>query len=49
MMEWIKFIIVALLILSGILVAGVATFGIFKFKFVMNRMHAAAMNDTLAI
>ena len=49
MFEWLRFIVVALCIIGGIIVAGVATFGIFKFKFVLNRMHAAAMNDTLAI
>lgn len=49
MVEWIRFIIAALLILAGLVVAGTATYGIFKFKFVLNRMHAAAMNDTLAI
>lgn len=49
MLEWLRFIVVAILILGGLTVAGIATFGIFKFKFVLNRMHAAAMCDTLSI
>lgn len=49
MFEWIRFFIVLLCIGGGLCVAAVATYGIFKFKFVLNRMHAAAMNDTLAI
>ena len=49
MIEWIRFLVAATLILGGLIVAGVATFGLFKFKFVLNRMHAAALNDTLAI
>lgn len=49
MLEWIRFIVAALCIIAGLVVAGFATFGVFKFKFVLNRMHAAAMGDTLAI
>ena len=49
MLEWIKFIIGAAFIITGIIVAIVATFGVFRFKFVLNRMHAAAMGDTLAL
>lgn len=49
MVEWIRFTIAALLICGGLAVSVIATFGLFKFKFVLNRMHAAAMNDTLAI
>ena len=49
MMEWIRFAVGALFILVGLLVSCVAVAGTYKFKFVLNRMHAAAMNDTLAI
>ena len=49
MVDWLRFIVAAALILGGLTVSSVATFGLFKFKFVLNRMHAAAMNDTLAI
>lgn len=39
---------------TGLLFLGIATFvvqilGVFKFKYVLNRMHAAAMGDTLGI
>lgn len=49
MFDWLRFCVAAALIVGGLIVAGVATFGVFKFKFSLNRMHAAAMNDTLAI
>ena len=47
--EWIRFSFAAFLILCGLLAAGIAAFGLFKFRFALNRMHAAAMCDTLAI
>ena len=39
---------------TGLLLVGLAifllqVFGVFKFKYVLNRMHAAAMGDTLGI
>lgn len=47
--EWLRFLVAAGFIIGGLIVSAIATFGLFKFKFVLNRMHAAAMNDTLAI
>ena len=44
-----KYIIAGILLLIGISIICIATFGIFKFKYVLNRMHAAAMCDTLAL
>ena len=44
-----RYIIAGILLLIGISIACIATFGIFKFKYVLNRMHAAAMCDTLAL
>lgn len=49
MIEWLRFIVAAIFILGGLIVAGVATYGVFRFKFTLNRMNAAALNDTLAI
>ncbi len=49
MMQWIRFVVGALFILAGLTVSCIAVFGTYRFKFVLNRMHAAAMNDTLAI
>ena len=44
-----RYIIAGILLLIGISIVCIATFGIFKFKYVLNRMHAAAMCDTLAL
>ena len=47
--EWIRFWIVALLTLFGVLTLFIAIFGTFRFKFALNRIHSAAMADTLAL
>ena len=44
-----QFIIAAVLITLGIAVMILQTFGIFRIHYVLNRMHAAAMGDTLGI
>ena len=49
MLEWIRFGASALCILGGLCVLCVAVFGVYRFQYVMNRMHAAAMIDTLGI
>lgn len=46
---WSKFIIAALCILAGILILGIGIYGVYHFNYVLNRMHAAAMGDTLGI
>ena len=48
-LEWIRFIIGALFILLGLLLFAIEMYGVFRFNFVLNRMHAAAMGDTLGI
>lgn len=48
-MEWIRFLLAAFFILIGVAAALIAAFGMFRFKFVLNRMHAAAVCDTCAI
>lgn len=48
-LEWIRFILAALFILGGLTVLSIATYGVYKFHFVLNRMHSAAMGDTLGI
>ncbi|MDO4521955.1 MAG: monovalent cation/H(+) antiporter subunit G [Eubacteriales bacterium] len=47
--EWLRFLVGALLLLSGLGIFVVEMVGVFKFKYVLNRMHAAAMGDTLGI
>ena len=43
----IRFIIAAVLIMIGILIMVIQTFGVFKLSYALNRMHAAAMGDSL--
>lgn len=47
-MELIRLILMIFFIGSGLFVFGVATFGLFKFDYVLNRVHVAAKCDTLA-
>ncbi|MCR5824745.1 MAG: monovalent cation/H(+) antiporter subunit G [Lachnospiraceae bacterium] len=42
-------IIALILFVAGTLIFITATFGVYKFKYVLNRMHAAALGDTLGI
>ena len=37
------------LLFLGLIIFALQIFGVFKFKYVLNRMHAAAMGDTLGI
>ena len=49
MLEWIRFLAGVGLLLVGMGIFVLQLFGVFKFKYVLNRMHAAAMGDTLGI
>ena len=49
MLEWIRFVLCAALIISGLAVMCLGVIGVYRFKYVLNRMHAAAMNDTMGI
>lgn len=49
MIEWIRFAVVALCVLGGLFILVCAVIGVFKFQYVLNRMHAAAMGDTLGL
>lgn len=46
-MEIARFILAAVFIVSGLFVLGVATVGLFRLKYVLNRIHASAKCDTL--
>ncbi len=48
-MAWVQFVIAAIFLLAGACVAAIAAYGIHKFHFVLNRMHAAALCDTFAM
>lgn len=48
-MEWFRFLLAAALLCCGVAIVCIATYGIFKFKYALNRMHAAALCDTFAL
>lgn len=47
--KWIQFAAASLLLISGLVFMILAVFGVNKFDRALNRMHAAAMGDTLGI
>ncbi len=47
--EWLRFFAGALLLIAGLGIFAIEIFGVFRFQYVLNRMHAAAMGDTLGI
>lgn len=47
--EWIRFLAGAAFLLIGLSIFVIEMIGVFRFKYVLNRMHAAAMGDTLGI
>ena len=49
MLEWIRFFITAALLLGGLFILCCGVLGVYRFHYCLNRMHAAAMNDTLGI
>mgnify|MGYP003306596771 CR=1 FL=1 len=49
MINWILFVLGTLLIILGLFVCFASVYGNFKFKYVVNRMHATAMQDTLGL
>lgn len=49
MLEWIQFGLGTFFLLCGMLTFLLEMFGVFRFGFVLNRMHAAALGDTLGI
>lgn len=48
-LQWIRFIVGTLVLLLGLCTFVIEVFGVFRFHFVLDRMHAAAMGDTLGI
>ncbi len=47
--EWIRFLAGAVLLLIGLGIFVIEMIGVFRFRYALNRMHAAAMGDTLGI
>ena len=48
-MEWVRFTAAVICLLFAAVMESIAVFGVYKFKFVMNRMHAAALGDTCGL
>lgn len=49
MIEILRFALCALLIVLGLVFEICAVIGVFRFRYVLNRMHAAALGDTMGI
>lgn len=47
--EWVRFLVGAIFLVLGLGIFLIEIVGVFRFKYVLNRMHAAAMGDTLGI
>ncbi|MGN0403637.1 MAG: cation:proton antiporter [Bariatricus sp.] len=47
--EWVRFLAGTALLACGLIIFAIEMIGVFRFKYVLNRMHAAAMGDTLGI
>ena len=49
MFENLRLFIAAILMLCGVAAGAISILGVFRFHFVMNRMHCAAILDTIAM
>ncbi len=49
MLDWLRFILTTGFLISGLIILLTSVIGLYKFDYVLNRMHAAAMGDTLGI
>ena len=47
--DWIRLILGSAFLICGLVIFFTEIFGVFRFHYVLNRMHAAAMGDTLGI
>ena len=48
-LEWVRFIIAALLMAAGLVTLVATAVGLFRFHYVLNRIHAASKCDTFGI
>lgn len=46
---WIRFIPAAALIAGGVAMMSIAVLGVFRIRYVLNRLHSAAMGDSLGL
>ena len=49
LIDWIRFGLTAGFLFAGLIILITSVIGVYKFDYVLNRMHAAAMGDTLGI
>lgn len=49
MLDWIQFIFVTVFLLAAVVLESFTIFGVNRFRFSLNRLHAAAIGDTLSI
>lgn len=49
MSEWLRSILCAAFTVAGLVVFITGVFGVYRFRFVLNRMHAAALIDTMGL
>ena len=49
MLDWIRFILTTLFLLAALTIFVSQFVGVHRFRYVLNRMHAAAMGDTLGL
>ena len=49
MLSWLRFALGIIFLLVGMFLFGIQIIALFKFRYVLNRMQAAAMGDTLGI
>lgn len=49
MLEWIRFILFTLLLFAGIGFEIVSVIGVNRFRFSLNRLHAASIGDTMGL
>ncbi len=47
--DWARFLLGAAFLMIGLIAFVLEVFGVFKFHYVLNRMHAAAVGDTLGL
>ncbi|MBR1586192.1 MAG: monovalent cation/H(+) antiporter subunit G [Clostridia bacterium] len=49
MLEYLRLILFALLLMAGLIIQITAVLGVSRFRFSLNRIHAAGMGDTLGL
>ncbi len=49
MLDWLRFGLTALMLALGLFVLAVGVVGQYRFRYVLNRMHAASMGDSLGL